>query len=153
MYVHSVMPALRGNAGVGYYPFLSMQRALRSLDGVFTSTAEAAAMPIRIDVKEDDKAYHVSAELPGLSEKEVEVTFGEGVLAISGEKKVERDEKKDTWHIIERAQGGFTRQLSLGDGIDASKVEARFDKGVLTVMLPKQSREQPSSRKIEVGTS
>jgi HSP20 family protein len=129
----------------------------QSLDDGFlgspSATTEAAAMPVRLDVKEDDKAFHVTADLPGLSEKEVEVTFDDGLLTIRGEKKVERDEKKDTWHLVERSYGSFARRLSLSAAIDPARIEAKFDKGVLTVTLPKQPQEQASAKKIEIKTA
>jgi len=136
-------------------PFLSLQRALqRSFDdswsGVPAGFTETASMPVRLDVKEDEKAFHVTADLPGLSEKEVEVSFEDGVLTIRGEKKVERDEKQGTWHVVERSSGSFARKLSLSAPIDIAKIEARFEKGVLNVALPKQPQEQSNARKIEI---
>lgn len=140
-------------------PFVSIQRALqRSFDDVWRSLpsealTEAAAMPVALDVKEDEKTFHVSADLPGLTEKEVEVSFEDGLLTIRGEKKVERDEKKDTWHIVERSSGSFARRLSLSAPIDADKIGAKFEKGVLTVTLPKLPQEQGNARKIEIKTT
>ncbi len=142
----------------GMDPFFSIGRALqRSLDdtwrGLPTLPMEAAAMNVDIDVKEDEKAFHVSADLPGLTEKDIDVSFDDGLLTIRGEKKVEREEKKDTWHIIERSSGSFARRLTLSADIDASKIDAKFDKGVLTVTLPKLPEEKSSARKIEIKTS
>ena len=136
-------------------PFLAMQRAMqRSFDdawcGLPSKPTEAASMPIRLDVKEDEKSFSVSADLPGLSEKEVEVTFDDGILTIRGQKTVERDEKKDTWHIVERSSGSFARQLSLATKIDEAGIAAKFDKGVLTVTLPKAAEEKVSAKKIEI---
>ena len=135
-------------------PFLSIQRALqRSMDDVLgglPAATEAAAMPVRLDVKEDDKAYTVTADLPGLSEKEVDVTFDDGVLTIRGEKKVERDEKKDTWHLVERSVGSFARQLSLPAAVKAEAIDAKFDRGVLSIILPKETEAQKSARKIAI---
>jgi HSP20 family protein len=139
-------------------PFVVMQRALQrtfddSWQNMPSTPTEAAAMSVRLDVKEDEKAFHVTAELPGLNEKEVEVTFDDGVLTVRGEKKVERDEKKDTWHIVERSQGTFARQLSLPANVDADKIEAKFDKGVLNITLPKMTPEQNSAKKINIKTN
>jgi len=137
-------------------PFSSFGRALqRSLDDMWgdlpaSSLTEAAAMPVRIDVREDEKAFHVTADLPGLTSGEVEVSFEDGLLTIRGEKKVERDEKQDTWHIIERSSGSFARKLSLSAPIDEARIDAKFDKGVLSVDLPKQTPEQKNARKIEI---
>lgn len=138
-----------------------MQRALErafgegfgTLAAGYANPTAAAAIPVRVDVKEDDKAYHVTAELPGLSEKDVEVTFEDGILTLRGEKKLERDETKDTWHIVERSQGSFARQISLPAAIDDGKIEASFEKGVLKIALPKQPAEQAGAKKINIKTS
>lgn len=140
-------------------PFNALQRAMqRSFEEAWrglpsTTSLEAAAIPVRLDVKEDEKAIHVTADLPGLSEQDIDVTFDDGLLTIRGEKKIERDEKKDTWHVVERAQGSFARQLSLAAAVDANKIEAHFDKGVLTIILPKQPVEQTAAKKIQIKSS
>lgn len=136
-------------------PFLALQKQLGSVfDGLVGSFPESvASAPLKIDVKEDDAAFHIAAELPGLSENEVEVTFHDGMLTIRGEKKVERDEKKDTWHIIERSSGSFLRQLSMPANVDEEKIEAKFDKGVLSVTLPKQAESKAQTKKIEIKSS
>lgn len=135
-------------------PLTTMQRALqRTLDDVWQNlpaATEAAALPIKLDVKEDENAFHVTADLPGLNESEVEVTFDDGLLTIRGEKKIERDEKKDTWHVIERSHGSFARQLTLPANIASDKIEARFEKGVLNVVLPKVPVEQTAAKKINI---
>ena len=148
-------PSRRYAVGYGDDPFVTMQRALQrtfddALRGVPAVATEAAAMSVRLDVKEDEKSFHITADLPGLAENEVEVTFDDGVLTIRGEKKVERDEKKGTWHIEERSHGSFARQLSLPVSIDADKIEAKFDKGVLAITLPKAAPEQASVKKINI---
>ncbi len=142
-------------ARYGDDPFISMQRNLqRTLDEVWNNlpaaTTEAASMSVRLDVKEDNDAFHITAELPGLSEKEVEVTFDDGLLTIRGEKKIEREDKKDTWHVIERTFGSFARQLSLPTTINSDKIDAKFDKGVLKITLPKSAPEQNKAKKIDV---
>jgi HSP20 family protein len=151
-FAQSRNPQVRYNSD----PLAVMQRALqRTLDDVWgglpTSTpTEAAAMHVRLDVKEDESAFYVSADLPGLSENEVDITFDDGLLTIRGSKKIERDDKKDTWHIVERSYGSFARQLSLPTHIDANKIEAKFTKGVLHVTLPKMPQEQATSKKINI---
>ena len=112
-------------------PFASLQRALqRSFDenwgGLPASLlTETASMPVRLDVKEDEKSFHVTADLPGLSEKNVDVSFEDGLLTIRGEKKVTRDEQERIWHIVERSSGSFARRLSLSAPIDADKIEVK----------------------------
>jgi len=156
MVFHSLLHTPRSLARFGEDPFTSLQRALGADWGIGPSVnlpTKAAAVSMRVDVEEDEKAFHVSAELPGLTEKDVDVIFDDGLLTIRGEKKVERDEKKDTWHIMERSVGNFVRQLSLPTNIDANTIEASFDKGVLKVELPKQSIAQTTAKKINIKTN
>lgn len=138
-------------------PFTTLQRELNRVFedawGGLPMADTTAAMALRLDVKEDDKAYHITADLPGLTEKDVDVSFQDGVLTIRGEKKVERDEKKDTWHIVERSSGSFARQLSLPVPINEADIQAVFDKGVLAVTLPKQPEEQTKAKKIEIKST
>ena len=136
-------------------PFSALQKHINSaFEGLGASFPEGVATaPLKLDVKEDEAAFHIAAELPGMNEKEVEVTFHDGMLTIRGEKKVERDEKKDTWHIVERSSGSFMRQLSMPAGIDEEKIEAKFEKGVLNVTLPKMAEEKAATKKIEIKSS
>jgi HSP20 family protein len=137
-------------------PILAMSRAFaRSMDDVLAglpSATEAAALSLRLDVKEDEKAFTITADLPGLNEKDVDVTFDDGVLTLRGEKKIERDEKKDTWHLSERSYGRFVRKLSLPSGIKAEAIEATFAQGVLSIILPKEIEPQKTAKKIAIKT-
>ena len=156
MFLQSYRSPIRYTARYSEDPFATMQKAIqRTLEDFVSAPAAtpAAAMSVRVDVKEDSKGYVVTADLPGLSESEVEVTFDDGLLTIRGEKKVERDEKNDTWHIVERSHGSFARQLALPSGVDADKIEAKFDKGVLHITLPKQPVEQTAAKKIAIKTA
>jgi HSP20 family protein len=152
-----VSPSRHALTRFGGDPLATMQRAFqRTLDDVLhnlPTATEAAAMPVRLDVREDETAFHVTADLPGLNESEVEVTFDDGLLTIRGEKKITRDEKKDTWHVVERAHGSFARQLTLSANIAADKIDAKFEKGVLTVTLPKVPVEQTAAKKINIKTA
>lgn len=103
-----------------------------------------------VDVAETDKAYEITAELPGIDEKNIEVEFTNGVLTIKGEKKEEREEKKKDYHLSERSYGSFRRSFQVPDGVDADKIEASFKKGVLFVALPKTSEAQKAEKKITV---
>ncbi|MDD3029533.1 MAG: Hsp20/alpha crystallin family protein [Alphaproteobacteria bacterium] len=140
-------------------PFFSIGRALqRQLDEGWSgfpreAMTEAAAMPVDLDVKEDDKEFTVTADLPGLTEKNIDVSFDDGLLTIRGEKKVEREEKEGTWHIVERSAGSFARKLSISAPVDADKTSAKFEKGVLTITLPKLAQEKSSAKKIEIKSS
>jgi HSP20 family protein len=134
-------------------PLFSLHREInRAFDNLFEGLPAAAPQTIaaRLDVKEDEKSFQVTADLPGLTEKDIDLTFEDGVLTLRGEKKIERDEKKDTWHVIERSVGHFARQIALPTAVDPEKIEAKFDKGVLTITLPKVEEEKAKTKKIEI---
>jgi HSP20 family protein len=103
-----------------------------------------------VDLTEDDNAYKIAAELPGLEEKDVEVSVTGDILTLKGEKRQEKEEKNKNWYVSERAYGVFQRGFALPDGIDRDKITAQFAKGVLTVTLPKSAQAQKQQKKIEV---
>jgi HSP20 family protein len=104
----------------------------------------------RVDVAETDKDIRVTAELPGMDEKDIEVNLTGDVLVLKGEKKAEVEEKDKNFHRVERTFGAFERAIGLPVEVDPAKVEARFRKGVLTVTLAKTPAAQSHARKIEV---
>ncbi len=103
-----------------------------------------------VDVAETEKAYEISADLPGMDEKNVEVKFSDGVLTIKGEKQEEKEEKKKDYYLSERNYGSFQRAFQVPDSVDADKIEATFKNGVLTVTMPKSPEAQKSAKKIAV---
>jgi HSP20 family protein len=103
-----------------------------------------------VDVTEDDKAYAVTAELPGLDEKNVEVTVTGDLLVLKGEKRQDKEETTKNSHVSERVYGSFQRSFTLPDGVDRDKIAASFTKGVLTVTLPKTADAQKQQKKIDV---
>jgi len=102
------------------------------------------------DVTETDKAIEVAIELPGLSEKDVEVSLTEDVLTVRGEKKHESEERRQGVYISERSWGSFYRMVPLPPGVDSDKATAEFKRGVLTVSLPKTPEAQAKVKRIEV---
>jgi HSP20 family protein len=92
----------------------------------------------------------VTADLPGFDEKNIEVKLQNGSLCIKGERKSEKEEKKEDFHLTEREFGSFERRFTLPEGVDADKIEASLKKGVLTVSLPKKPEAQKPAKKIEV---
>jgi HSP20 family protein len=100
----------------------------------------------QVDVAEGDKEIKVSAELPGLDEKDVEVTLSNNVLTISGEKKDEKEDRGKNYYRMERSYGSFQRSISVPLEVDTDKVEATFKQGVLTVTLPKTAAAQKGKR-------
>lgn len=103
-----------------------------------------------VDIVEGDKAYEVTAELPGMDEKNIDVKVVNGGLSIKGEKKDEKEEKKKDYYLSERRYGSFERYFRLPEGVDTDKIEANFKKGVLTVTLPKKPEAQKPAKKIDV---
>jgi HSP20 family protein len=114
--------------------------------------AERALTP-RLDVKENEKEIVVQADLPGIDEKDINLTLQNGILSLTGEKKSERDEKRENYHLMERSYGSFQRSIRLPEGIDEDRVQARFDKGVLTVTLPKRPELAKAQKKIEIKSA
>ncbi|HUJ45798.1 MAG TPA: Hsp20/alpha crystallin family protein [Rhizomicrobium sp.] len=103
-----------------------------------------------VDFADNEKAYEVTAELPGIDEKNVEVKVSNGVLTIKGEKQEEKEEKKKDYYLKERNFGSFERAFQVPDGVDTDKIEANFKKGILTVTLPKKPEAQKAAKKIDI---
>ena len=99
---------------------------------------------------ETDKGYEITAELPGLDEKNIDVKFADGILTIKGEKQEDKEEKKKDYYLHERSFGSFHRALQVPAGVDSDRIEATFRKGVLTVTLPKTVEAQKAEKKITV---
>lgn len=133
--------------GGGWFP--SMRRFMEPMAGRGLASTFELKVPA-VDVGEDDKAYTITAELPGMTEKSIEVSVADGVLVLKGEKHQEKDEKTKNYHICERSYGSFQRSFRLPDGVDQDKIAASFNRGVLTVILPKTAEAQKPSKKIEV---
>ena len=92
----------------------------------------------------------IEAELPGVDEKEVSVTFANGMLTIKGEKKQSSEETKENYYLSERSYGAFERVLRLPESVDDTKIEAKFDKGVLKIKAAKKPEAIKAQRKIEI---
>ena len=124
-------------------------RSLFASEPLFRRELTLGAMPA-VDVVESEKAYEVTAELPGIDEKNVEVKVVNDNLTIKGEKQEEKEEKKRDYYLHERNFGSFERSFGIPEGVDTDKIEASFKNGVLTVTLPKKPEAQKAAKKIEV---
>ena len=146
-----------------FEPFKSLHR---EIDRVFDNFADAmpwstrtnggngqGRMTPQVDLSETDKAVEVSVELPGVDEKNVDVTVTDDVLTIKGEKKAEKEIKEKDYHRVERSYGVFQRTLTLPCDVKADKVEAVFDKGVLQITLPKSPEAKSKSHKIKIKSA
>jgi len=103
-----------------------------------------------VNIAETDKAYEITAELPGIDEKNIDVSVANGGLTIKGEKREEKEEKNKGYHLQERSFGSFERYFRVPEGVDADKIEATFKKGVLTVVFPKTAEAQRAAKKIAI---
>lgn len=104
----------------------------------------------QVDLYDEDKAFELTAELPGLSEDDVEMSVKDGVLTFWGEKKFEKSEKTENAQIIERRYGKFSRSFTLPASVDPDKIEAKFKNGILSVVLPKLPEKQVIEHKIKI---
>lgn len=103
-----------------------------------------------VDVAETDSTFEISAELPGMSEDNIDISLADGVLTLKGEKKEEREEKDKGYYLSERRYGSFRRSFRLPDGIDEDKIEAKFEKGVLKITAPKKPEAVKKAKKIAI---
>jgi HSP20 family protein len=104
-----------------------------------------------MDLLETEDHFVLRADLPGMTESDVNIELEDNVLTVSGERKAEREEKREGFYRVERAFGSFSRSLTLPKGVDAEAVTAGFDNGVLEVRIPKPEQRKP--RKITIGTA
>lgn len=105
----------------------------------------------RFEVAESDQAMEVTAEVPGLDADEIEVTLSEGVLTVKGEKRDTREQKGKDYHVSERRYGSFSRAFRVPETIDEGKISASFDRGVLSITLPKQASAKRRPKSIQIA--
>jgi HSP20 family protein len=103
-----------------------------------------------VDIAEKEKEYEITAELPGMDEKNIDVKCADGMLTIKGEKTEEKEEKKKDYYLSERRFGSFQRSFQIPSGVDVNKIEASFKNGVLTVVLPKSAEAVKNEKKIAI---
>lgn len=139
-------------------PVFSLQRDVNRLfedfwkrfDQPFGAFGRWDARGPRTDVAETKSALEVSVELPGIDPKDVDVSLTDSALTIKGERKSEREENNEGYHLSERSYGSFFRSIPLPSGVDTDKANAEFKNGVLTVTLPKSQEAMSRVKKIEV---
>jgi len=140
-------------------PFASLQREMNRLfDNFFGEYTPArfeesfgGYLP-KIDVKETNKDVLVEAELPGMDEKDIDISISDDILTLRGEKRMEKEEKESGFYRMERTYGSFHRDIPLPCEVESTNVEAVFRKGVLTVHLPKKPEAQRKAKKIAIKT-
>ena len=126
----------------------------QEFDRLFGSLFESRGREVQrwvpaMDLVEADDHFVLKADLPGLAEDDVAIEVQDNVLTISGSREAEHERKEQGWYRLERSYGSFNRSLTLPEGVDADKVEAKFDRGVLEVTIPKPEERKP--RRISIG--
>ncbi len=144
----------------GETPMLAIQNEMnRMFDQFFTDdfpfSTRLVARPAmdflpKLDISETEIEYKVTAELPGMEEKDIQIRLEKDTLVLSGEKKSETEEKEKTYHRVERSYGSFERVIPFDTQLDEDKVSAVFRNGVLTITLPKAGDAIRKSRQIEI---
>jgi HSP20 family protein len=139
----------RFHLGTWDFPF---GRRAFDLEVPWTRAAGMGIAPA-VDVVEKEKEYEITAELPGMDEKNIELKLSNGMLTLKGEKKEEKEEREKDYYMSERRYGSFVRSFQVPEGVDTAKIEAAFSKGVLTVKLPKTAEAQKSEKTITIKAS
>jgi len=134
----------------------SIQHEVNRLFGSFLDPHAGVEIGARrwlpaVDLVEEGDHYVLRADVPGVSQDELKVELEDNVLTLSGERKSEHEERKDGYYRIERASGSFSRSLTLPEGVDPDAIEARFERGVLEVRIPKPAERKPRRVAIDVG--
>lgn len=136
-------------------PIFSFRREIdRMFDEIFDGFGNSAYRSVNlrpaIDITENDKELVISADMPGLDEKDLDVSLVGDVLTIKGEKRAEHEQKNGGHHYVERRFGSFSRSVRLPFEVDDQEVEAKYDKGVLTIRVPKPAELQKAVRRIPI---
>jgi HSP20 family protein len=142
--------------------FSSLQERFNQLlgqpGGLFRNLGTSMDQPLAfgnfappVDIYEDDHQVTIQAELPGVEEKDLNITVENNVLTITGERKLENEENKENFHRIERSYGRFTRSFTLPSTLDTENINAEFNNGVLKIVLNKSEAAKPKQIKVGVG--
>jgi HSP20 family protein len=138
-------------------PFALLRREMDSLFDNFFRGADIEPFESRfgvfspkVDITENEKEIKISAELPGMDEKDIDVSLQNNTLTIKGEKKEEKEDKGKDYYKMERSYGSFSRSIPVPVEVETDKVEAKFNKGVLSITLPKTAKAVAETKKIAV---
>ena len=156
MNIRAIVPGTRDNRQVARPAGSLFEILQREVDSVFDDFARgvspadspAAHLLPSMDVAETDKAIELTVELPGLEQKDVDISVTNNILTIRGEKKAETEREDKNYHLIERAYGTFYRAFQLPNGVDPSAITASMTNGILKVTIPKPTPAQ--TKKVEV---
>ena len=134
---------------------VTLQNRLNSLFGNLNSETESALTTASfvpaVDIYEDEKKVVLKLEVPGIAEKDLDVSVENNTLTVKGERKFEKEEKEENFHRIERRYGSFYRAFTLPTTVDTESIDAKYDAGVLKLELKKKPEAQPKQIKVNVG--
>ena len=157
MKVRPMLPTLWDESASARVPSRTLQQEFDKLFNDFTSDLPlvgrwngSGRFAIQVDVAETEKTLEVTAELPGVNEKEIDVSLAGDMLTIKAEKKSDKEEKTKDYYLVERSYGTFERSRQLPFKVDAAKIEAKFDKSLLKLVVQKPAEAQTKMQKIEV---
>jgi HSP20 family protein len=132
---------------LGYWdPFSELSRVQDRFFGRPTQEREFAFRPA-VDIYEDDDGIHVQTDLAGVKPEDIKVEVENNVLTISGQRRMEHEDRRGGYHRVERVYGSFTRSFALSDEVSREDIDAKFENGVLTLKLPKR----PAAKKREIA--
>ena len=129
-----------------------MNRLFRDSYGDREEALTTSTFAPPVDVYEDEHNVTLKIEVPGIDEKDIDVRIENNTLTVHGERKFEKEEKEENFRRVERRYGGFTRSFTLPNTIDAEKVQATYDKGILKVQLAKKAEAKPKQIKVNIGS-
>ena len=138
-------------------PLRDLQRMQDEMNRLFDDrlttrgSGESVGWTPSVDIYEDEESISLRFELAGVDPKDVDIRFENGVLTLRGERKLEREEKRDNYHRVELSYGTFTRSFSLPGTIDAERIKAESKNGILAVLLPKKPEAKPKSIQVKVS--
>jgi HSP20 family protein len=136
-------------------PFRDLARLQDEVNRMFDERSfragESVGWTPRCDIYEDDEGVSVRFELAGVEPKDVDIRFENGVLTMKGERKLEREDKRENYHRVELEYGTFTRSFTLPGTVDADKIRAEAKNGILTVFVPKRPEAKPRSIQVKVS--
>jgi HSP20 family protein len=135
--------------------FLTMQREIdrmfdRFRGGTAADDSGSSVWMPAVDIMEREGEFHVRVELPGVKREDVKITVQNDVLTIRGEKKLEQEQKGENYHRVERSYGTFQRSFTLPTSVRSDKIEASYDNGVLSIVLPKVEEAKPKEIEVKV---
>jgi HSP20 family protein len=141
-------------------PFREVSRLRREMDRLwedYFGPGRRALQPLAevwlpaLDVSESGDKVTIKAEVPGMEAKDIEISMVGDTLTIKGEKKVEKEEKEESYHLVERSYGSFVRSIRMPAPVNADKIEASYKNGVLTITCPKKEEVKPKAIEIKTG--